>query len=277
MIWRLLQGDDIKPAFLVNACPKHGLHLAAMLVQGFVPPQPDSIYNSGHWLGTFRYNSFIPAWQDMERWFFMAKRMQQGAYSQGHVGWRPDIAEWLRQSRIAHVFMYRDLRDVAVSMAHHLAGSGPEDNKHPAGGMYRALLEQGGFDAVLSAVIAGMGPIPGVVDMWALYANWLEEDGVHCLRYEDAVADREGAARGILEYGINLVTRGIWEDRFVVDKMLFDKAVHEMAQLAARTDLSPTFRRGQPGEWREVFTAEHRELFRETGGDEWTVRLGYEV
>jgi hypothetical protein len=39
---------------------------------------------------------------------------------------------------------------------------------------------------------------------------------------------------------------------------------------------SGTFRRGQPGEWREHFTEANKSAFKETAGD-LLVRLGYEV
>jgi hypothetical protein len=272
MIWQLLEGQDVTPKYFVCGCPKHGLHLAAALVQGYVRPMPPNIYNDNHWIGTFRFNSFAPVWQEMERWFFVVSRLQQGHYYQGHVGWRQDVADFLRLSRVAFVFIYRDLRDVAVSMAHHIMSNDNKKSHHPAKGAYHAL---GGFDEVLAACITGLGEFPGVVGLWELYAGWLNEEWTHCIKYEDAVADLEASAEGIVEYGLGQITRGIWESRCPVERSIFDRKVKQMATLAGRTDLSPTFRKGLPGEWQESFTEAHKDLFKKHDPDNWLKRLGY--
>ena len=274
MIWRLLEGEDVTPKYLVSASPKHGLHLAEGLLQAYVQPVPSSIYNKNHWLGTFRYNSFVPDVVEMGRWFFLASRLRQGHYYKGHVGWYAEIADFLDKARIAHVFIYRDLRDVAVSLAHHVTCDGGRANLHPAPAAYRAL---GGFDEVLAACITGMGPFPGVVDMWEFYAPWLDDKQTHYVRYEDTLADLEGTARGIVEYGLRRIVEGIWEVPLQLDEKRASATVAKMAQQASRTDLSPTFRKGQPGEWREVFTKRHKMLFKEAGGNEALERMGYEV
>jgi len=267
----MLEGRDVTPKYMICGCPKHGLHLLAGLVQGYVSPIPESIYNKNHWTGTFKLNSFAPIWQNMERWFFLASRLQQGHYTQGHIGHRQDIADFLRLSRTAFVFIYRDLRDVAVSMAHHIMG-GPNDNKHPARNAYRAL---GGFDEILTACIEGLTPFPGVIGLWELYADWLNEDWILSVKYEDVVSNLEKVAQDIVEYGLDQITRDIWETRFRVEKAIFDNVVNQMVDLARRTDLSPTFRKGQPGEWQGVFKPEHITAFKKADKKKWVEALGY--
>lgn len=274
MIWRLLEGQDVTPKYYVCGCPKHGLHLAAMLVQGYVNPMPPSIYNENHWNGTFQFNSFAPVWRAMDRWFFIASRLRQGYYYQGHVGWRQDVADFLRLARVGFVFIYRDLRDVAVSMAHHIASNDNNMARHPAKGAFHALRS---FDETLAACITGMGPLPGVVGLWELYSNWLDEDWVLSIRYEDALADPEETAGRIIKYGLHKIIDDIWEDRLIVEQSKVSETTADMVALAKRTDISPTFRKGQPGEWREVFKDRHLQLFDEVGGNEWLMKMGYEV
>ena len=274
MIWRMVEGRDVTPKYVVCGCPKHGLHLATGLISGYVPPMPPSIYNSGPWLGTFGFNSFSVQWNEMPRWFFLASRLQQGYFYQGHVGWRADIAEFLKLSRAAFVFVYRDLRDAAVSMAHHVTGNGNSANLHPAPALYRAT---GGFDEVLAACITGIGPFPGVVELWRAYAEWLGEDWIHAIRYEDALADLAGTARGIIEYGLHKIIDGIWDIPLKVEASMVDSTVRDMVAAASNTAASPTFRKGRPGEWREVFTERHKELFEQAGGNDWLQQMGYEV
>lgn len=275
MIWRMYEGPDVMPKFVACGCPKHGLHLLAMMIEGCVARHPESIYNRNHWIGNHMFNSFTLAEQKMGRWFFMASRLQQGQYMQGHISYKPDISDFLRKSRVAFVFIYRDLRDVAVSMMYHALDDDKNKFKHPAKGAYRALREQDGEDAVLSAIIEGMGPFPSVVKLWDAYAPWLGQAWVHSMKYEDILEDRQAAAEGILEYGMDQITRDIWEVPFRVEKSVFDQAVTSMVNLSQQTGLSPTFRKGGHGGWREHFTDEHKELFKQHDPG-WLVRLGYE-
>lgn len=271
MIWQLLEGRDVTPKYMLCGCPKHGLHLLSGLVQGYVRPLEPSIFNQNHWTGTFKLNSFAPVWQEMERWFFMASRLQQGFYTQGHIGYRPDISDYLRLSRVAFVFIYRDLRDAAVSMAHHILRS-DDDSRHPAKNTFKAL---GGFDDILMACIKGLGPYPGAVGLWELYSKWLQQDWILSIKFEDAIANLEATATSIIEYGLDQITRGIWEAPFVVEASKRDVFVKQMVAIAQRKDLSPTFRNGVAGEWQEVFKPEHKAAFKETDKAGWLQQLGY--
>ena len=84
------------------------------------------------------------------------------------------------------------------------------------------------------------------------------------------------AAEGILEYGLGQIIRDIWEVQHRVERSIFDEAVESMVRLSRQTDLSPTFREGKVGGWREAFTEEHKEQFKEQDPG-WLVRLGYET
>jgi hypothetical protein len=243
------------------------------MMEGVVQKHPQSIYNSSHWLGTFMFNSFVPTWQPMDRWFFLMSRLRQGEYMQGHIGWRQDVADFLRLSRVAHVFIVRDLRDAAVSQTYHILDKDDSKSKHPGKATYRAL---GGFDEALKAVIIGLGPYPGAIQLFELYARWLDEKAVHVVRFEEAIEDLEGTAAGILSYGLEQITQDVWEAKFVVGQEHFDSTVSVMADLAAQTRLSPTFREGKAGSWKEAFTDEHKDLFKRMDRNNWLVRLGYE-
>jgi len=277
VIWRLLEGRDVLPKFVVNGCPKHGQHLVVMLAAGVCDPMPSSIYNNGPTLGTFCYNSFTHQWLDLERWYFVIARLQQGQYAKGHIGWTESVARFMEQSRMAHVVITRDLRDVAVSQAYHVLSGDDSNNRHPAKAMYRAIEKVDGFDGVLEAVITGVGPFPGVCDLFEAYAPWLEERNVHHVKFEDAIEDLQGTAAGMLSFGIEQFTAGIWEDRFVVDKTEFDKTAARMANVAAQKEHSPTFRHGVSGDWEVYFKDQHVRAFKEHDRGQWLVQLGYET
>jgi hypothetical protein len=260
---------------VINGCPKHGQHLLVMMAAGVCEALPASIYNDGPTLGTFWYNSFTTQWLDLERWYFLMSRVQQGQYVKGHIGWTESVARFMEQARMAHVFITRDLRDVAVSQAYHILSGDETNNRHPAKAMYRAIEKEQGFDGVLEAVITGVGPFPGVSELFEAYAPWLEERNVHHVKFEDALEDLEGTAAGMLGYGIEQFTSGIWEDRYVVDKGEFDKTAAGMVNIAAQKERSPTFRHGVAGDWEALFKDRHVSLFKAHDRGQWLQQLGY--
>jgi len=202
--------------------------------------------------------------------------LQQGHYAAGHIGWTEALARFMEQSRMAHVFIVRDLRDVAVSQAFHILSPDNANHRHSAKAMYRAIEREQGFDGVLEAVITGVGPFPGVCELFEAYAPWLEERNVHHVRFEDAIEDLQGTAAGMLTYGIERFTQDVWQDRFMVDRTQFNQTTKRMADLAARKEHSPTFRHGVAGDWETHFKDRHVKLFKEHDRGEWLIQLGHE-
>ena len=50
-----------------------------------------------------------------------------------------------------------------------------------------------------------------------------------------------------------------------------------MVEEMARKDPSPTFRKGNSGEWREHFTPKVKAAFKAQGGGDWLQQYGYEA
>ena len=273
MLWHLLQDDGLKPKYLASGLPKSGLHLITSMLLGVCRPMPATIFGTSDWWGTFGWHSFSSQWNDWERQAYLFSRLQHGYFYKGHVGWKPEIAQYINWTGAAHVFIYRDLRDVCVSQLHHILSEDNERFKHAGKGGYKAL---GGTEAVLMAVIEGLGAFTGVVERWELYAPWLDEDWVLSFKFEDVLADREAAARRILEYGMDRYLSLFKTVPLRVEGRLFDECVAAMAENSRNPALSGTFRKGVPGQWREYFTDAHKAAFKAHGGGEWLVRLGYE-
>jgi len=80
----------------------------------------------------------------------------------------------------------------------------------------------------------------------------------------------------MLTYGIEQFTDGIWQDRFIVEGALFEKAIRDMAGIARQKEASPTFRHGVAGDWQVYFKDRHVKLFKEHDRSEWLIQLGYE-
>jgi hypothetical protein len=104
-----------------------------------------------------------------------------------------------------------------------------------------------------------------VRERYAGYLGWLGQPGVLCLRFEDLVLDRERTLGCLLDY---LEERGFQPET--------DRArAIEILGASIAPQKSGTFRKGQPGNWREHFTPANKAVFKEQTGD-LLVRLGYE-
>jgi len=154
---------------------------------------------------------------------------------------------------------------------HHILN--PDDHRfeHPD----KAIYQEMDFDGALSAVIEGLGPYPGVLDRWALYAPWLKADWVLGMPFERMREEPEVAAGQLLEYGLRRVSGAIGLE-MRLDDGEYAGMVELMVAAAAERALSPTFRKGQVGGWREVFTEGHKALWKVQDTAGWLVRLGYE-
>ena len=268
MIYQKHEISAFPPQYLINGFPKAGLHLIEQMVSQVVPPMESSHLHTSPWIGTFKHNSWTNELGNMAQFYYRLARLSPGHYLKGHVGHLPELATFCDRAGIGVIFVYRDLRDVVVSQAHHVLNPSPL-TKHEDKGFFAKM----GFDDTLLACIEGIGPYPGIVSRWEQYAGWLDEPVLH-VKYEDARADPKGVAEWIVQYGVKQVT-GIFEieiqfgDELAV---LTDK----MVAAQARQKESPTFRKGKVGGWREAFKPQHYEAFKRTGGADWLVRLGYE-
>jgi len=272
---RVTEQDIFEAKWYLNGFPKSGTHMLVQLVRPVANLNPGTERGLWRqpWAGTFDGNSWTNEWMGLERTCFKAGRLRGGHILKAHSGYCGALERFLYLLGTAHVFIYRDPRDVAVSQAHHILSAREDDHlAHPEPELYEAL---GGFDEVLEAVIVGLGRYPGVMARWEMYAPWLDVDWVLSVRFEDVRTDPERWAKVVLRYGLNR-TAGIWGHEIEFEPSGFEAVTAVMANATRQRDKSPTFRKGEVGGWREAFTERHRRLFQESDSNGWLVRLGYE-
>ena len=261
---------DLK--FYCNGFPKSGLHLLTTLVRPLVEPlRNNGAFDLGVWAGTFSGYSWTDEWIPIERVAFKIGRMGAGQYLKAHSGYREDLAEFLRLLGLAHIFVYRDFRDVAVSQARHIMVADNEKLSHADAELY---LELGGFDEILEAVIVGIDRFPGVMHRWELFAPWLDVDWTLSVKYEDLLLDRRVWAEKILMYALERAP-SVFEVELNLREGVVEVVLNAMVSTSEMKELSPTFREGSTGKWREHFTSRHERLFKETDKNSWLARLGY--
>lgn len=255
----------------VNAFPKAGLHLVALMVHPLARPQP-MIEGVKPWAGTFTDHSWTNNWRAIDTVLWRCSELTNGHMMYAHAAYRRELERFLWFLGAAHVFVFRDLRDVAVSQAFHVVAPDEQELMHPDKEIYRILPS---FEDVLIKCIEGYCKFPGLIERWELYAPWIDVPWVQAVAFEDCIEHPRAVAEAILDY--SLARRGQVIERsveFLPDKK--GKVLDEMVRCAGLTESSPTFRSGKIGDWREHFTPRVREAFREAGGDAWLVQMGYE-
>jgi hypothetical protein len=141
---------------------------------------------------------------------------------------------------------------------------------HKGHGMYRYYTETlQTMEERIQAAIRGVDE-PGselspIRTKYEGYLGWLEQPEVLCLRFEDLILDRQAALGKLLDY---LVQRGFTPTLPRPQELA-------ILQQAIAPQKSGTFRKGQPGNWREHFSQANKAFFKENAGD-LLVRLGYE-
>lgn len=265
--------DAYKPRLYINDMPKAGLHMLEQMVGVLLSPSAVGT-NGSPWLGTYKWHSFSMEWQNLRQYLWRMSCLEKGQYLMGHSAYHEDIERLMGYANIGHIFLYRDFRDVAVSQAHHIWDEKQPSWQHEHKDFYRML---GGFDDVLLAVIEGLGPYPGIIERWEEYAAWLEVEGVLALTYEQMRTEIERTAGRIILYLMRRATQLIEGNHFGIE-MAPEDIKKVSGQMAAATEKpSGTFRKGLVGGWREEFTPEHVEAFKESDPNGWLVKLGFET
>ncbi|MFM8319505.1 MAG: sulfotransferase domain-containing protein [Chloroflexota bacterium] len=247
------------PAVLGNAMPKSGSHLINQVVQGLTQ------------LGPFVNPGFPPVNRDQAN----AKqadavvaanlqRMLPGDIAYGYVQCRPPFQPLLTAPGRATIFVYRDPRDMLVSHVFYAT------EMHKGHGMHTYYSQElKTMEARLNAAIRGVDE-PGselspIRAKYEGYLGWRDAPEVLCLRFEDLILDRRAALNRLLDY---LNGRGF------TSRLPRQQEIAILEQAIAPKK-SGTFRKGQPGNWKDHFTPANIAFFKEQTGD-LLVRMGYE-
>lgn len=247
------------PAVLGNAMPKSGSHLISQVIQGL--PQIGPFVNPG-WMPVTRSEDNRKL-SDPET-LAILHRMRPGDVAYGYVQARAPFLKALKQPGRATIFVFRDPRDMIVSHVFYAT------EMHPGHGMHQYYTQTlKTMEERIQAAILGVeepgAELSGVRAKYEAYLGWFEQPEVFCLRFEDLILRREQALGEILDY---------LESRGYLPQIPREQAV-EILQQAIAPKKSGTFRKGQPGNWREHFTPANKVQFKQAAGD-LLVRLGYE-
>jgi hypothetical protein len=183
--------------------------------------------------------------------------LRPGQVLLAHLPFDPSSPELLEREGVKALFVVRDPRDIVVSLAHYIGARGD----HPLHSAYAGRDVRARIELAILGDSEARPPAPSIESLLAGFAGWLES-GALVVRFEDLVGERGGGDAGA--------------QARTVDAVYAHLGLESSPELAARTfsDLSPTFRKGSIGQWREHFDPELEALLEREAG-RWMEVYGY--
>jgi len=262
MILRKILGQIIRHKYpvIINSVPKSGTNLLLNIVK-----QIPGTSLKGDFSLAGSYN------EDKRLHFILSiiKVLKPGSIYSGHVPYFKEYAEWLKKNRVKQIFIYRDPRDVTVSLYHYIMNKVP---KHD----YFDLMTQYETDSQrLLAAIKGIGngkenfelnnnSIPNIGLVFGAYSNWLSDENTICIPYEKLNDTDEGIAfvKDLFEF-LN------------INNTYSNTKAKEIWENGKNPSLSHTFRKGKSGNWRQEYQSNHIEAFSSVFSNELLEKYGY--
>lgn len=254
-------GNDLRdaPILFGNAIPKSGSHLINQVLQSFAK------------IGPFIKTGFPPVSRGEDNAKLVEEtvhknllRMRSGDIGYGYLHYKEPFISTLTEKNWAVIFLYRDPRDVIVSSVKYATHMNLQHGLHAYYTQHLTTDEER-IKAAIDGIQVPDFEYPNILDRYNYYIGWLQQPGVLSLRFEDLILNREKTFARLFEY---VVERGFQP------KISRERAL-EILKQSVQPKKSGTYRKGQPGSWKENFSNRNKDDFKTVSGD-LLIRLGYE-
>jgi hypothetical protein len=256
--WKRFSFENAPPIF-GNSKPKSGSHLLLQILNGFTQIMPYK-YVEAEPVRTIEKEGRRKSNEEIRA---ELRTISHGVIGWGYVEATPENVAFLCQPERVNYFIYRDPRDLLVSQVFFATDMHEEHGMHE---FYNSLPD---FGERLKVAITGIDRdglyMVNVKQRYEGVFQWLEQEHMMCIRFEDLINDRDATLHAMLDE-VESTGYKIPASR--------EKALSILVE-AIQPKKSHTFRSGKTGGWKQYFTDEHRQLFNDVAGD-LLVRLGYE-
>lgn len=263
---KIFSQSKAKQLILCNSYPKSGTHLLYQILYSLPGLKAwDDIVSVQALCGIMNPSSHI-------RWKMGSAPNQ--AIVRSHLMYCNEILEILQEFDCKVIFIYRDLRDVAVSHACWV----PKEKKFF---LHQHYLELKNFEEQLMYSIKGVPlgtPLgsnisqPDIGQDFSRWKGWIDNSKVLAIKFEDLVGARGGGSE----------TNRLQTIQKIVDYLEIDLSSQQITTQFASEVMNPqeshTFRKGgngSIGSWRSLFTEAHKKAFKQVAGD-LLIELNYE-
>lgn len=256
--WKRFKFDEA-PAIFGNAKPKSGSHLLLQILNGFCQIAPYAYVQAD----PIRTITKDGRRRSQDEILADLKHIQPGVVGWGYLEPSPENVAFLCRPDRVNYFIYRDPRDMLVSHIFYATDMYEEHGMHE---YYKNLPD---FGERLKVAITGIDKdglhMVSVRQRYDSSMDWFKQPGVMPIRFEDLINNRDATLNSMLDElektGYKLPVRR-------------EQAIVTLIE-AIQPHKSHTFRLGKTGGWRDYYSMEHKNLFKEVAGDLLIV-LGYE-
>ena len=258
--------DNDRPLILCNSYPKSGTHLLYQILY--------SLPGLKKWDDIISVQALCGIMNTIDHIRWKIGSAPDNSIVRSHLMYCQEILDILREENCKILFIYRDLRDVAVSHARWVT-------KEPRIFLHQIYLQQESFNERLMSSIKGMPlgtPLgsnlsqPDIGQDFLRWKGWIDEPQALAIKFEDLVGERGGASE---ERRLEMVAR-------IVDYLEIKLSSQEIKDQFSSQSMNPqeshTFvkgGKGQKGNWKNFFTESHKQAFKKVAG-ELLIELGYE-
>ena len=261
-----LQRKAAKPLVICNSYPKSGTHLLYQILYSIPDLQTwDDIVSVQALCGVMNTASHI-------RWKIGSA--PDGSIVRSHLMHCDAVLNVLQEFNCKTLFIYRDLRDVAVSHARWVT-------KEERIFLHDAYAQYPNFDDQLMSSIKGV-PLgtpfgsnvsqPDIGTDFSRWQGWIKDPNAYAVKFEDLVGERGGGSEDKRLYLVEQILD------YLSISLSSEQIKSRFASYALNPEESHTFRKGGKGSiggWKALFKDEHKAAFKLVAG-KTLIELGYE-
>lgn len=264
---KALSGNRAKNFVICNSYPKSGTHLLYQILY--------SIPDLKRWDDIISVQALCGIMNTPHHIRWKLGSAPDNSIVRCHLMYSQKILDIFSEHHCKPLFIYRDLRDVAVSHARWVT----KENRIFLHDIYQ---QQSTFDQQLMSSIVGV-PVgtpfgsnlsqPNIAQDFSRWHGWLQHPATLAIKFEDLVGERGGGSE---DKRIHIVEQ-------IMDHLQINISVDEIKSKFGSYTMNPeeshTFKKGGKGSiggWKKYFNDKHKTEFKKVAGN-FLIELGYET